>query len=87
MTEDRRIWLLALGFTLLRVLLAAVVPLSPQEAYYWSWSRDLAWSYFDHPPLASYGIRLTTAIFGQTAFGIKASAVLWSLALTWCGCG
>ena len=81
MTEDRRIWLLALGFTLLRVLLAAVVPLSPQEAYYWSWSRDLAWSYFDHPPLASYGIRLTTAIFGQTAFGIKASAVLWSLAL------
>ena len=79
--EDRRIWLLILGFTLLRVILAAILPLSPQEAYYWTWSRDLAWSYFDHPPLASYSIRLTTAVFGQTVFGIKLSAVLWSLAL------
>jgi 4-amino-4-deoxy-L-arabinose transferase-like glycosyltransferase len=81
LTMNRRVWLLVLGFTLLRLLLAAILPLSPQEAYYWSWSRDLAWSYFDHPPLASYSIRLTTALFGQTVFGIKASAVLWSLAL------
>jgi len=81
LSMNRRIWLLLLGFTLLRLLLAAILPLSPQEAYYWSWSRDLAWSYFDHPPLASYSIRLTTALFGQTVFGIKASAVLWSLAL------
>jgi len=81
LSEDRSIWLLVLGFTLLRVLLAAVAPLAPEEAYYWIWSRNLAWSYFDHPPLASDSIRLTTAIFGQTAFGIKAAAVLWSLVL------
>jgi hypothetical protein len=30
----RSIGLLILGFTLLRLLLAAVVPLLPQEAYY-----------------------------------------------------
>lgn len=78
---DHPIWLLVLGFTALRVLLAAVVPLSAEEAYYWTWSRELAWSYFDHPPLASYGIRLTTEIFGQTTFAIKLSAVLWALAL------
>ena len=71
--------MLILGFTLLRLLLAAVVPLLPQEAYYWTWSRYPDWSYFDHPPLASYSIALTTALFGQTAFGIKSAAVLWSL--------
>ena len=81
LADERRLWWLVLGFTLLRVILAAILPLSPQEAYYWTWSRDLAWSYFDHPPLASYSIRLTTAVFGQTVFGIKLSAVLWSLAL------
>lgn len=67
------------GVTLLRLLLAAVLPLLPQEAYYWSWSRHLDWSYFDHPPLTTYSIAITTAVFGQTAFAIKAAAVLWSL--------
>ena len=69
------------GFTLLRLLLAATTPLLPQEAYYWSWSLHPALSYFDHPPLASYGIWLSTALFGSTAFGIKLSAVVWSLGL------
>lgn len=71
-------WLIAAA-VLLRLLLAAFAPLTPQEAYYWTWSRVPDWSYFDHPPLASYGIALTTALFGQTSFGIKSAAVLWSL--------
>lgn len=71
--------LLIASFTLVRLLLAATLPLLPEEAYYWSWSRHLDWSYFDHPPLATYGIALTTSIFGQTSFAVKAAAVLWSL--------
>ncbi len=74
-------WRLILGFALLRIFLAAVLPLTPQEAYYWLWSRNLAWSYFDHPPLASYSIALTTALLGSTSFGIKLAAVGWSLGL------
>ncbi|MCF7824288.1 MAG: glycosyltransferase family 39 protein [Candidatus Marinimicrobia bacterium] len=73
------IWKVVLGFTLFRIILALLLPLTPQEAYYWSWSRELALSYFDHPPLASYSIWLTTTIFGQTIFGIKFAAVLWFL--------
>ena len=75
------VWKVILAFSLLRLLLALILPLTPQEAYYWSWSRELALSYFDHPPLASYSIWLTTLIFGQTIFGIKLAAVLWFLAL------
>ncbi|MBS0401731.1 MAG: glycosyltransferase family 39 protein [Rubrivivax sp.] len=67
------------GFTLLRLVLAAATPLLPQEAYYWVWSRHLAASYFDHPPLMSWSIALTTALFGSTALGIKSAAVLWGL--------
>ncbi len=76
-----RVWKVILGFTFFRLLLSAYLPLTPQEAYYWSWSRDLALSYFDHPPLATYSIWLTTAIFGQTIFGVKLAAVLWFLGL------
>lgn len=71
-------WLIAC-VTLLRLVLAAYAPLTPQEAYYWTWSRFPDGSYFDHPPLASYGIAFTTMLLGQTAFGIKTAAVLWSL--------
>jgi hypothetical protein len=67
------------GFTILRLFLAATAPLLPQEAYYWSWSLHPDWSYFDHPPLATYGIWLTTHLFGETSFGIKSAPVLWSL--------
>ena len=70
---------LIVGFTALRLLLAAMLPLLPEEAYYWSWSRELDWSFFDHPPLSAYVMALTTAAFGQTVFGIKLAAVLWSL--------
>jgi 4-amino-4-deoxy-L-arabinose transferase-like glycosyltransferase len=73
------VWLLIIGFTLLRLVLAATLPLLPQEAYYWSWSLHPALSYFDHPPLASASIWLTTALFGSTVFGIKCAAVFWSL--------
>jgi 4-amino-4-deoxy-L-arabinose transferase-like glycosyltransferase len=76
-----KVWKVILGFSLMRIVLAAILPLTPQEAYYWSWSRDLAFSYFDHPPLASYSIWVTTLIFGQTIFGIKLAAVLWFLIL------
>ncbi len=74
-------WKIILGFSIFRLFLAIILPLTPQEAYYWSWSRDLALSYFDHPPLASYSIWLTTLIFGQTIFGIKLAAVLWYLGM------
>ncbi|HEV7578101.1 MAG TPA: glycosyltransferase family 39 protein [Caldimonas sp.] len=67
------------AFTLLRLVLAATSPLLPQEAYYWTWSRYPDLSYFDHPPLASYAIGMTTALFGNTVFGVKSAAVLWSL--------
>ena len=81
-SEHRRaIALLIGGFTLLRLLLAATAPLLPQEAYYGSWSLHPAPDYFDHPPLATYGIWMSTALFGSTSFGIKLSAVAWSLGL------
>ena len=67
------------AFMLLRLVLAATVPLLPQEAYYWQWSLEPDWSYFDHPPLVAWSIAASTALFGQTSFGVKAAAVAWSL--------
>jgi 4-amino-4-deoxy-L-arabinose transferase-like glycosyltransferase len=66
--------LLAGGSVALHVLYAGLVGLSPQEAYYWSWSRRLALSYFDHPPLAAWTIRLFTDVFGTAERTIRLAA-------------
>jgi hypothetical protein len=76
MNPARTALLLVAGTTFLHLVYAGFVGLSPQEAYYWSWSRRLALSYYDHPPLASWTIRLTTSLLGETERGIRAAAAL-----------
>ena len=57
--------------TALRFVVAAATPLSPDEAYYWAWSRALAPGYLDHPPMVALWIRLGTDWAGQGALGIR----------------
>lgn len=38
------------AITLWRLLMAWLVPVTQDEAYYFDWARRLAWGYFDHPP-------------------------------------
>ena len=56
---------------LVRLFFAALIPLFPDEAYYWEWSRRLAAGYFDHPPAIPLLIRGGTALFGATAIGVR----------------
>jgi 4-amino-4-deoxy-L-arabinose transferase-like glycosyltransferase len=65
-----------LGLTALRFAVAALVPLSPDEAYYWVWSRALAAGYLDHPPMVALWVRAGTFIAGDTALGIRLLAPL-----------
>jgi 4-amino-4-deoxy-L-arabinose transferase-like glycosyltransferase len=65
-------WLAALAaLTLLRLFLCAVLPLAPDEAYYWVWSRDLQGGYLDHPPMVALFIRAGTLLAGETALGVR----------------
>ena len=59
-----------------RLLMAGVVPLVPDEAYYWEWSRHLAGGYFDHPPAIAWLIRAGTAVAGTTPLGVRLVPVL-----------
>lgn len=47
----QQVWIISLIF---KLLLAALIPLSADEAYYWVWSHNLRLSYFDHPPMVSW---------------------------------
>lgn len=62
--------------TLLRMVLAATLPLVADEAYYWEWSRYLAFGYFDHPPVIAWLVAFGTAVFGDTTLGVRFFPVL-----------
>lgn len=64
------------GLTVLRLAVAASTPLSPDEAYYFVWSRALAAGYLDHPPMVALWIRAGTLLAGPGALGIRLLAPL-----------
>jgi 4-amino-4-deoxy-L-arabinose transferase-like glycosyltransferase len=64
------------ALTAIRLIVAGFVPVSPDEAYYWVWSRAPAPGYLDHPFMVALWIRLGTALFGHGAFGIRFLAPL-----------
>ncbi|MEO8881706.1 MAG: glycosyltransferase family 39 protein [Gemmatimonadaceae bacterium] len=72
----RSAWAVLALAVLARLSAAALVPLAPDETYYWEWSRHLAAGYLDHPPVIAWLIRLGTALFRATPFGVRIGSVL-----------
>ncbi len=84
---DKRLIIGILVFIAVNFLQAIFTPISEDEAYYWLWSENLDWGYFDHPPMVAcwisvgsswahseLGLRLMTILFNS--FGIF---LLWKI--------
>ena len=84
----RKVWTLLIIFFIVRMALSLLFPLTADESYYWLWSKHLAFSYVDHPPMVAYinflftfgqdflvGIRL-----GANVLFLIASALLYIIA-------
>ena len=68
---------------LARAVMAGILPLSADEAYYWLWSKYPAWGYYDHPPAVAFLIRIGAGLFGDTEFGVRLGGVILSLITSW----
>ncbi|HKU67127.1 MAG TPA: glycosyltransferase family 39 protein [Candidatus Baltobacteraceae bacterium] len=71
-------WGAVIVVTALRAALAASLPLTGDEAYYWEWSRRLAAGYVDHPPAVAFCIA-AFAWVGHSAFAVRIAFVLCGL--------
>ncbi len=71
-----------LGFQLFRLILLPFMGLMPQDAYYYLYGQNLSLSYFDHPGMIGYILRIFSEIFGQSIFVIKfADFIITSLTI------
>ena len=57
-----------------------IVPLdlSPDEAYYWDWSRRLDWGYYSKPPMIAWINWLSTFLLGNHTWAVRLPAALLS---------
>ncbi len=51
------------GFLVLNLVQSHFTELIFDEAYYWYYSQDMAWGYFDHPPMVALFIKLSSYLF------------------------
>jgi 4-amino-4-deoxy-L-arabinose transferase-like glycosyltransferase len=73
--------LLLVALAAMRFVYVGLFELRTDEAYYWTWSKENVLSFLDHPPMIAWFIRLGTAIFGDTTFGVRFAGIL-ALAVT-----
>jgi 4-amino-4-deoxy-L-arabinose transferase-like glycosyltransferase len=72
--------LLIAALTAMRMVYAGVMELRTDEAYYWTWSKESALSFLDHPPGIAWMIRFGTTIFGDTNLGVRFGGIVAMLA-------
>ena len=68
-----------IAWGILNFLQAFLTPLNNDEAYYWMYSKNLAWGFFDHPPMIALMIRTGYLVF-HNELGVRLMVVLSQIA-------
>lgn len=76
MPDHKALSFLLAALLLLRLALAAMLPLSADEAYYWQWAHPLQLSYYDHPAMVAWWIRAATDLAGNSPLAVRLPSVL-----------
>lgn len=70
--------LLLIAWGILNLIQASFTPLDNDEAYYWMYSKYLAWGYFDHPPMIALMVKIGYLFF-HNELGVRIAVVLTQL--------
>jgi hypothetical protein len=80
----RAVFVIFIAIFILRAVFALSIGFVDDDAYHWTWTKDLDWSYFDHPGMIAWLEYLSTAVFGDTRLGIRLpSFVCFAFVIYW----
>ena len=79
----RRLLLIAVFLTAIRLVAAGLVPLTEDEAYYRLWAQHLQAGYLDHPPMIAWWIRAGLTLAGDNGLGVRLVPSLATGLTTW----
>jgi hypothetical protein len=69
-------------FFVINVLQGRFTALFEDEAYYWVWSKNLAFGYFDHPPMVALWVKLGELVFNGE-LGLRFMSTLGFALMVW----
>ena len=81
-----RLWFWALNVfsSAIRLLIIGKVGLTIDEAHYFTYTKYLSLSYFDHPPLIAYLIKMSNLVFqNNIEFAVRFPVVLIFFLSSW----
>ncbi len=86
LSPDARAAMLLVSLLLFRVFYLWVAPLelSPDEAYYWEWSRRLDWGYYSKPPMVAWIMAASTFLLGNSEFAVRLPAAILATGALFC---
>lgn len=61
----------AIVVILIRLVLVFTMGMMPQDAYYYFYSENLSLSYFDHPPMVAWMLKIFSLVLGKSVIGVK----------------
>jgi dolichol-phosphate mannosyltransferase len=67
----------------LKVIVAQMTELDSIEAYHWLYAQHPALGYYDHPGMIGWMVWLSTAIFGDSALGVRMVTLVTSGLAIW----
>lgn len=69
------LWLALICYALTALYFSNQLGMTEQESYYWLWSKNLDWSYFDHPPLQAWLTAMLTYFLGDEKWVVRLPAI------------
>lgn len=70
------------SFFMIGLIIYGGIGLGPDEAQYWTWSRELAWGYYSKPPGIAWQIWVGTQLFGNTELGVRFLSIILGFCLS-----
>lgn len=72
---QKRFFLVFLITLFFKLFIAATIPMTGDEALFIVWGRDLAWGYYDHPPMIAWVLALVMEL-SSSLYAVRMPAVL-----------
>jgi undecaprenyl-diphosphatase len=76
-------WIINIFSSFLRLLIIGKIGLTIDEAHYFTYTKYLSLSYFDHPPMIAYLIKASNFIFPNIEFAVRFPTVLIFFLSSW----
>ncbi|KAF0238794.1 MAG: 4-amino-4-deoxy-L-arabinose [Prolixibacteraceae bacterium] len=74
---EKKHWLLLTGWLLINIVQSVITNLHSDEAYYWMYSKNLEWGFFDHPPMTAFLIYIGDSLM-HNELGVRLLVMLLS---------